>query len=504
MHHMLGTERNQIQMFCPEQFIEQDNFVRVIEAFVNAIDLNSFGFRNVTPREEGRPPYHPGILLKLYIYGYRYGIRSSRKLERQAKINIELRWLLCEQVPSNRTIAYFRKEYSDAFRNVFRKFVFLLKKAQLIDGETIAIDSFKVRGQNSLKNNFNDKKICRHKEYIDNKISEYEQALDNSDNEEERAELSHKIDKQKVRKTKYESIEKQLKESNQEQISLTDPDSRAVILHRNIVQIGYNIQASVDAKNKLITNFDTGDVNDTRALAPIAINTKSVLGIDSMNVLADKGYHTGDQLQQCAFANIITYVSPKAPSTKDIGLYPISSFDYNPESDTYTCPAGEVLTTSNVWYRHSTEGKTPAFRFKRYLSSKCSSCSQRSLCTNSGRNGRAIDRSEFADIIAQNATRVNESPNYYRLRQQIAEHPWGTLKRQWAFDYVLMRGKRQVLGELSLTFIGYNLMRSVQIMTPKKFIEMLIIKSFLPKATLNALFSPPNYSDFLEKHKMAS
>jgi transposase len=504
MHHAIGTERNQIQMFCPEQFIESDNFVRVIDAFVDAIDLNSFGFRHVITGEEGRPPYHPAILLKLYIYGYRYGIRSSRKLERQAKINLELRWLLCEQTPSNRTIAYFRKEYSEAFRNVFRKFVFLLKQAQLIEGETIAIDSFKVRGQNSLKNNFNDKKISSHKEYINNKISEYEQALDNSDNEEEKAELEHKIERQTIRKAKYESIEKQLDNSNQEQISLTDPDSRAVILHRNIVQVGYNIQASVDAKNKLITYFDTGDVNDTRALAPVAINTKSVLGLDGMNVLADKGYHTGDQLQRCAFANIITYVSPKAPSTKDIGLYPITSFNYNPESDTYTCPDGEVLATNNVWYRHSSEGKTPAFRFKRYLSSKCSFCKQRSLCTNSGRNGRAIDRSEYADIIAQNATRVNESPSYYRLRQQIAEHPWGTLKRQWAFDYVLMKGKRQVLGEVSLAFICYNLMRSVNIITPRKFIELLIIRSFLPKTALNKIFSPPIYSNFLKKYKIAS
>ncbi|MDP3435855.1 MAG: hypothetical protein Q8S04_01290 [Bacteroidales bacterium] len=142
-----------------------------------------------------------------------------------------------------------------------------------------------------------------------------------------------------------------------------------------------------------------------------------------MNVLADKGYHTGDQLQQYVLANITTYVSPKASSTKDIGLYPINAFKYNPESDTYTCPAGEVLATNNVWYRHSSEGKTPAFRYKRYLSPKCSSCSQQNHCTNCSRYGRAIDRSEFADIIAQNATRVNESPNYYRLRQQIAEHP---------------------------------------------------------------------------------
>ncbi|MDP3445255.1 MAG: hypothetical protein Q8T08_20535 [Ignavibacteria bacterium] len=211
-----------------------------------------------------------------------------------------------------------------------------------------------------------------------------------------------------------------------------------------------------------------------------------------MNVLADKGYQTGDQLQ-CVLAYITTYVSPKAPSTKDICLDPIYAFKYNPESDTYTYPAGEVLTTNNVWNRHSLAQRERLLLFVLNVicPQKCSSCSQRNLCTNISRNGRAIDKSEFADIIAQNATRVNETPNYYRLRQQIAEYPWGTLKRQ-------------VLGEVSLTIIGYNLMRSVQIMTPRKFIELLIINSFLPKTPLNPIFSPPIYSDLPDKHKMAS
>lgn len=474
MHHISGQERNQIQMLCLEQCIEKDSFVRAIDVFVDLIDLKSFGFKHVTTNEEGRPPYHPATLLKLYLYGYRYGIRSSRKLEYQAKYNLEVRWLLCEQTPSNRTIDYFRKEYAEAFTDVFRKFVWLLKEMGLVEGKTIAVDSFKIRAQNSLKNNFNSAKIKRHKEYIDNRIAEFERDLNEAHIQEEKAELRQKIETQKKRKEKYETIEKQLSESEQEQISLTDPDARAVILHRNIVQVGYAIQAAVDAKNKLITNLETGQVNDTRALALIALNTKTLLQVEQMDILADKGYHTGDQLQQCADANIQTFVSPKDSSSSDDDIFPISRFIYNPHSDTYTCPGGQQLRTNNVWHKKlSGKGRSPAFHFKRYVTHYCKFCPLRSRCTKGKQNGRAIDRSQYAEVIAQNAARVNQSPDYYRLRQQLAEHPWGTMKRQWAFDHVLVRGKTQVLGEVSLIFTCYNLIRCIKILGQQGFLEML-------------------------------
>lgn len=473
MHHIPGQARNQIQMICLEQCIEKESFVRAIDAFVEAIDLESFGFQNVTTKEEGRPPYHPATLLKLYLYGYRYGIRSSRKLEYQAKYNLEVRWLLCEQTPSNRTIDYFRKEYANAFRNVFRRFVYLLKVLGLVEGKTIAVDSFKIRAQNSLKNNFNAAKINRHKEYIDSKLAEFEKAMDEDQSQQEKECLKKNIEIQKVRKAKYEKIEEQLEQSGQEQVSLTDPDARAVILHRNIVQVGYNIQAAVDAKNKLITNFETGQVNDTHALAPIAIDTKSLLGVEHMDVLADKGYHTGDQLQQCDLANIKTFVSPKESASNNEEIFPVSRFIYNPDSDTYTCPAQQLLTTNNVWYKHSGRGRTPAFRFKRYITPHCKNCPLREKCTKGEKNGRAIDRSEYAPVIDQNARRVLQNPDYYRVRQQLAEHPWGTIKRQWGFDYTLVRGKEQVLGEVSLIFIGYNLARCIKMLGLESFIEIL-------------------------------
>jgi len=326
----------------------------------------------------------------------------------------------------------------------------------LIDGKTIAIDSFKIRAQNSLKNNLNQAKIDRHLGYIDNKISEYESQLDQCDQEEDHKELLAKIELQKQREQSYREAEEQLKNTGEEQISLTDPDSRSVVFQRNSVQVGYNVQASVDSMNKLLVEYETGDVNDTHALAQMATATKELLGVEQVDVLADKGYHTGSELMECEKENITTYVSPKAPSTKDTGLYPVTSFVYNREEDTYTCPAGETLTTNNVWYSHNNPGNKPPLRFRRYITTACKSCTRRDKCTKQKINGRAIDRSENADSMERNNARVIANPNYYRQRQQLAEHPFGTLKRQRGFTFTLMKGKEKVLGEVGLEFIGYN------------------------------------------------
>lgn len=459
MQHIQGEERNQLQMLCLEQMVETNSFVRVIDFFVDSIDLASFGFKHVTLKEEGRPPYPPGDLLKLYFYGYRYGVRSSRKLEREARLNLEVRWLLCERMPSARTICMFRKEHAEVFRAIFRKFVFLLKELGLIEGKTIAIDSFKVRAQNSLKNNYNQKKIDRQLEYIDGRIAEFTDALDAADSQEERSVLAEKIQTQKSRKEKYESIETGLKVTGKDQISTTDADAQSVVLQRGITVVGYNIQASVDAQNKLITHFDTGGVNDTNALAQVAIATKEVIGVEKMDVLADKGYHTGEQIRQCEENNITTYISPKEPASNDPDIFPVTSFVYNAQTDSYSCPAGQTLTTNGTWLTHSSKGYKSAYKFQRYNTKKCKSCELQPQCTKSKTNGRNIDRSEFAADVEQNNRRVKENTAYYKQRQQLAEHPWETLKRQRGFDFVLTRGRRNVLGEVSLVFIGYNLSR---------------------------------------------
>ncbi len=475
MQHIQGEDRNQMFMFSLESAIVSDSFVRVVDAFVDAIDMKSFGFAHVECEEEGRPPYPPSALLKLYLYGYRYGLRTTRKLEREAQTNFEAMWLLSGLRPKYKTIADFRKNHSKAFREVFRRFVCLLKEWNLIEGETVAIDSFKIRGSNSLKNNFNESKLKRHLDYIDNQIQEYEALLDSNDKEEDKEELEKKIEKRKEKQAHYEQIKTVLIESVEEQISLTDPDSRSVILHKNIINVGYNIQASSDAKHKLLVEFDTGDVNDTHALAPMAIQTKKLLGVERMKVLADKGYHTGEELEQCQKHDITTYVSPKAPSTKDIGLYPITSFVYNKENDLYTCPQGHTMHTNGTWHKHSNKrrNKKGAYRFQRYNTPACKTCTSRHLCTQSKTNGRYIDRSEYAEIIEANARRIESNPEYYRQRQQVTEHMFGTLKRQRGFTHTLVRKKDNVLGEVGLMFIGYNLSRCVSILGSEYLIKAL-------------------------------
>ena len=477
MHHVKSEPRNQMQFFCLDQMVDPNSFVRIIDFFVDTIDLKSFGFKHVTLKEEGRPPIHPALLLKLYIYGYRFNIRSSRKLEREAMLNIEARWLLGEVVPSNKTICNFRKDYAEQFRAIFRKFVFLLKQLDLIEGKTIAVDSFKVRAQNSLKNNFNQAKIERHLDYIDGRLSEFEKALDAADSAESKAELAAKIETQKARKDKYKALEAQIEATGKDQISTTDTDAQSVVLQRGITVVGYNIQGAVDAKHKLITHFDTGSVNDTNALASVAIETKELLQVEKMDVLADKGYHTGEQIQQWEQNNITTYVSPKERASNNPDIFPITQFIYNAETDCYTCPANQTLTTNGTWLKHSSKGHKSAYKFQRYNNTAaCRTCELHSQCTTSKNNGRNIDRSEFASLMEQNAERVKQNPEYYKQRQQLAEHPWGTIKRQRGFDHVLTRGKTKVLGEVSLVFIGYNLARCANIVDGLEKFKALIYR----------------------------
>lgn len=472
MPQILGEDRNQIFMISLDTMIPEDDFVRVLDAFVDAIDMKSFGFTQTIDKKDGRPYYPAQVLMKLYLYGYHYGIRSSRKLECEAAYNLQAMWLTQCRYPRYKTIADFRKNNAKAFRAVFRSFVKLLAKWELADGELIAIDSFKIRAQNSLKNNLNQNKIDRHLEYIDNKVAEYEQALTQADQEEDKKALQAKIETQNLRKQGYEKLQEQLQQSGQEQISLTDADAKSVVLHRNIINVGYNIQASCDAKHKLLVEYETGQVNDTHALAEMAIATQEILQPQNMHVLADKGYHTGEELFVCKENGITTFVSPKEPSTPQNNLYPINNFEYNRELDVYICPAGEQLSSNQNWLKHSGKGKYSPFRFKRYTSKACKECRRRAECTNS-KNGRAIDRSEYAQSIEENKQRILNDQDYYKLRQQITEHQFGTLKRQRGFTFTFVKGKEKVLGEVGLVFIGYNLSRCGSILKNKHVCNLL-------------------------------
>lgn len=464
-----------------ESAVGPESWARIVDMFVGILPMGELGFKDVL-NTEGRPPYRSSDLLKLYLYGYKNKLRSSRQLEHACKVNLEVIWLMKGLRPSARKVAYFRKDNAKAFKLAFRHFVVLLRDWELIEGQTIAIDSFKIRAQNALKNNFNQKKIDRHIEYIDGKIQEYREQLDQGDDDLDQEVVQEKIAYQESKKEKYRNIEKQLRQSGERQISLTDPDAKAVVLHRNIVNVGYNVQAGCDAKHKLFVNNDTGTVNDTHALSPMALDAKELLGVENINTLTDKGYTTAKHLEICTKNGITPYSSPKVHSSQHNGLYPMVDFKYDKIDDTYTCPAGQVLATNGTVYNKA------GHKVKHYKNRQaCKVCPVRQLCT-VNKNGRFIERSIYQEALEENQKRVEENPEYYRLRQQITEHQFGTLKRQWGFTHTLMRGKQNVLSEVNLIMICYNLTRLVSILGPKAlknrlkrpFLEVLaLIGAFL-------------------------
>ena len=456
MDFVQGINRNQLVMMDFEANVPLDSWARIVDLFVDMLPLKELGFSDVL-NEEGRPPYRSADMLKLFMYGYKKKLRSSYQLEEACKINLEVIWLIRGLRPSARKIAYFRKDNPKAFKQAFRYFVVVLKEMDLIDGKTIAIDSFKIRAQNSLKNNFNQKKIDRHIDYIDKKTEEFEQQLEEELNETKQAEIEEKKSTQQQRRKEYKAIEKQLEESGESQISTVDPDAKSVILHRNVVNVGYNIQAGCDGKHKLFVNNDTGKVNDTHALSEMALDAKGLLEVEKMDTLTDKGYTTGLHIDTCEKNGITTYSSPKAHSSMNNGLFDMQIFEYDKQTDLYRCPAGEIMQGNGVIYKKRNH------KVKRYTTKSCEGCELRAKCTTNKR-GRIIERSIYQEAIEANKKRVDENPGYYKLRQQITEHQFGTLKRQWGFTYTLMKGKENVLSEVNLMMMVYNLRRLMSIL----------------------------------------
>jgi transposase len=470
MDYITGKPRTQLVLIesSLEEKIEQDNPVRIIDAFVNSCKLEEFGFKRAKHASEGRPPYHPGDLLKLFISGYLNRIRSSRLLERECKRNLELMWLLNELIPDHNTIANFRRDNPKAIKLVFRKMVILCKRLDLIGGKVIATDGTKLRAQNSKKNNFNQKKIDDHLAYIENKLHEYLDALDIADTAETMG-LDPDIDKEKIRekiaqlnnkKQQYQKLEEQLIETGQEQISTTDPDSRKLAVRQNILEVCYNIQASVDDKNNLPIDFKTTNNNDTHALANMAIRAKAILGNPEFTELADKGYHTGEEIRKCHEAGIETLVAiPKTPLSSQAPnpAYNQDQFKYDKEHDLYLCPQGQKLTSNGTWYTNH------PYKTKHFKTKACLTCGAKSLCTTSAK-GRLIERNENIEATQRNKQTIENNKDLYKRRQEIVEHPFGTIKRQWGFDYTLMKGKQKVDGEAGLIFISYLFRRLMSIL----------------------------------------
>ena len=468
MQHITGISRQQLQISSLEDRISPENPVRFIEAFVEHISLQALGFTVKTIKTEGRPSFDTKVFLKIYLYGYLGGVRSSRKLEKECVRNIELQWLLCGIVPNYHSISDFRKHNPSGLKKLFKLFVSFLKDADLIAGETIAIDGTKSRAHNSKKANFNQKKIDKHLAYIEERTQEYLTQLDQNDQNESSVkvtEIQEKIERLKNNKIRYELLEEKLKASGEPQISTTDSDARALLVQGQVVEISFNIQAAVDNKHNLVVATHTINRNDRSALSAIALEAKENLGIETYTALVDKGYHNGKQIEICQQANITTIVAqPEQGKSNEKGTtkeYLVSQFKYDQSTDTYICPQGETLKTTGNWHKKTKE--KDSYEYKKYRTPKCKECPVKHLCT-SRKGGREIDRSQYADAVEENNKRYQENPQLYRKRQEINEHIFGTIKRQWGYNHTNLTGLEKVNGEHSLIMLVYNIKRSINIL----------------------------------------
>jgi len=477
MKFIQGHNRTQINLFpvSLDQSIDQDNEVRIIDLFVDSLPVKEYGFRTDFP-ENGRPAYQPSDLLKLFIYGYLNKVRSSRDLEKECSRNIEVMWLLKYLKPDHNTINNFRQDNEKAIKKVFRATVQIAKHFDLIGGKLIAGDSTKLRAQNSKKNNYNQAKIDRHLAYIDNKLDEYNRALAENDGANQQI-IQEEIKKQRARKTGYLDLEKKLKESGESQISLTDPESRQIAIRNNITEVAYNIQTTVDAKHNIPIDYKVTNENDSKAMGNMVRRAKSILKTNDFTVLYDKGFHTGSELKTAQDLGIETIVAiPSSPSTSQAPNhdYNYEHFIYKKEADTYICPQGQVLRTNGSWYKERTSSGNIIW-FKQYKTKACRKCPAHSQCTRSKKE-RLIQRSEYADYYERNRINTLEKERLYKRRQAIVEHPYGTIKRQWGFSYILTKkGISRASSDVGLMLVAYNLRRIVNILTKNRLKEYLRI-----------------------------
>ena len=479
MKYIKGQNRNQLVLFPTslDDLIDQDNDVRFIDLFVESLDYADIGFK-IDRIENGRPAYQPQDLLKLYIYGYLNSIRSSRKLEKSTEINIEVMWLLKGLQPDHNTISNFRRDNKKAIKKVFRATVGIAENFELIGGKLIAGDSTKLRAQNSKKNNFNKKKIERHLAYIENKLDEYNKQLADTDgdkdiNNEQREENIEKIEKQNERKQNYKQLDKQLEETGEKQISTSDPESRQMITRNNITEVVYNVQTSVDAKNYIPIDYKVTDTNDSKAMGSMLRRAKSILRTNDFTALYDKGYHTGSEFEIADKLGIAVLVAiPKAATQAPNPAYNVENFTYDKEKDIYICPQGNALTTTGKLHKAAT------YNFKRYTTKSCKNCPVKSECSKA-KYGKAIQRSEYQGLIDNNKTRIKNNEEYYKQRQAIVEHPYGTVKRQWGFSYIMTKKyKKRAEADVGLIFTAYILRRLMNILGTE------VLKEYLKTAIL--------------------
>lgn len=466
MHHVEGDPREQWTLL-PErldEYVGPDHPVRFIEAFVEGLDVAGMGFTHARLGATGRPPYAPKVLIKLYVWGYLNRVRSSRKLEQETGRNLEVLWLLRRLRPDHKTIAEFRRKNGPALKKLFRVFVDVCKEMEVLGGERVAIDGTKVQANNSKKRHFRKRDLEQRVEALERQIEGYFQAMDQADRMEGGAQpgiTAAHLAAVGERLKRYRRYLETMEQTGETQIALTDPESREMKAGQG-TQISYNVQTAVDAKHHLVVAVDvTTEATDQRQLETMAKAAQAALGVESLEVLVDRGYEEADRIKACEDAGLRVHIpEPKSTVPLHPGIpepaYHEDRFIYDAQQDAYLCPAGKVLT-----YRGTCTQRDK--RMRRYQSRECKTCGVRGHCTQAQR-GRTILRWEHEAVLERVRTRSRAHPEILAQRKCIAEHPFGTIKRAWDQGYFLLRGKPQVLTEACLSFLAYNIRRVLNLL----------------------------------------
>lgn len=462
-----GVGRGQSVLFPDrlDDWIGEDSVVRVVDFFIEELDLQRLGFARSAPARTGRPGYHPAVLLKLFIYGYLNRIPSSRRLEREAGRNVEVMWLTGKLVPDHKTIADFRRDNGPGIRKVCAQFVELCRRIGTLKGDCVAIDGSKFKAVNNRDRNFTKGKIASRIAHLEADVDRYITEMVRIDRQEEGEARTEKVDhlsrrygriRQEIDRLK--AMDQALADAPDGQISLTDPDARSMSTSaRNSGLVGYNVQSAVDTETHLIVAHEvTNQGFDREQLSPMATAAKEALGREDLHAIADKGYFSGPEILACHEAGITTTVPRPATSGNAAkGMYVKADFVYDAGRDVYVCPAGEHLT-----YRYTTEER--GIPIRRYWINGCKTCPLRINCTTG--NERRISRWEREDLIDDMDSRLGRDPDYMTLRRCTVEHPFGTIKAWMGSTHFLTRRLTNVRSEMALNVLAYNIKRMVALL----------------------------------------
>ena len=472
-----------------DDYVTEENPVRFLDAFVDGLDLRGLGITHAEPNDMGRPPYDPAALLKLYLYGYLYSVRSSRKRERECHRNVELMWLLRKLTPDFKTIADFRKDNVDRFRPLFQRLVALGKELGLLEGSLVAVDGSKFRAVNSKDRNFNRAKLADRRKSVEKSIDRYLRELDENDAKEADEpvfpssvpNLKEKIERLKERQRRYRELLRRLEATGATEISLTDPDSRLMKGNHDRMEVSYNAQIAVEAKSKLIVAYDVDHrASDHHQLAAMSSRAQEALDAEDLRVVADRGYYDGEQVHRCIEMGITPYVPEpeKARGAAERGgidpAFSRDKFVYDSVTDTIVCPAGNRMTPLPV-VRKRWRQRPEGIAIRVFRTDRCHACPHfMTRCTHNP-SGRRIQRRENEEFLDAMRTRVraDEGDRILAMRKSVVEHPFGTIKRAFNEGYLLLRGLRKVTGELGLTMFAYDLRRLLSLVGTRGLVAHL-------------------------------